>query len=137
MKKGMTLIETIIGLTIIGIAFYLLMAVFINLAPRTAVVETIGKKALLAQEKMEEYLARSFNQVASVGATSFSGSFSNYDYQIIVTYVATGDLNTAVAGPTKFKNVKVRVWGGPISNSGTIEVVTLVTSHEAVPQLIY
>jgi len=130
-RKGLTLIETIIGLTVIAVAFYLLIAIFITLAPRTARVETLNKKVYLAQEKMEEYLARSFAQ-AVTGETSgaFSGSFSNYQYRIIVTQVATSDLNTAVGYNTPFKNVKVRVWGGQPDAASTVEVVSLVISYE-------
>ncbi len=130
MKKGLTLVETVIGMVIIGIAFYLLIAVFVALAPRTAQVETLNKKTYLAQEKTEEFLARGFSGVASAPASSFSGSFSNYQFQIFVTYVATSDLNTAVGGPTNFRNVKVRVWGGPVEAAGTVEVVSLLTSYE-------
>jgi len=130
MRKGLTLVETIIGTIVIGIAFYLLIAVFITLAPRTARVETLNKKVYLAQEKTEEFLARNFSQTASVGAAAFTGNFSNFNYQIVVTYVATADLNTAIAGPSSFKNVKVRVWGGTVDSAGTVEIVSLVTSYE-------
>ena len=129
-RRGLSLIETVIGLAVIGIAFYLLAAIFINLAPRTALVETIDKKTYLSNEKMEEFMSRSFTQTTSQAASSFSGPFSNYKYQIVVTYVATGDLNTAVAGPTPYKNVKVRVWGGPINPASTVEIVSLVASYE-------
>lgn len=129
-SKGMTLIELIIGLTVIGIAFYLLISIFVNLVPRTALVETLNKKVYLAQEKMEEYLGRSFSSAESVAATSFTGSFADYKYQIVVTTVESTDLNAPVAGPTDFKNVKVRVWGGPVDAAGTVEIVSLVTSLE-------
>jgi len=124
------MIETVIGLSIIAIAFYVLIAVFITLAPRTALVETLDKKTFLAQEKIEEYLARSFAQTSNEAAASFTGSLANYKYQVITTYVATSDLNAAVAGPTNLKNVKVRVWGGPVDSASSVEVVTLVVSYE-------
>jgi type II secretory pathway pseudopilin PulG len=129
-RSGLTLIETLVGMVIIGLAFYILISVFASIAPRTANVDTINKKVHLAQSRLEEYLARNFSQVTSVGATSFTGSFTNYQSSIVVTYVATGDLNAAVAGPTNFKNVKVRVWGGPVDALGTVELTTLVTSYE-------
>lgn len=130
-RQGLTLVETVIGLTVVAIAFYLLAAVFINLAPRTATVETIDKKTFLASGKMEEYLARTFNQ-ATTGETSgsFSGSFTNYQYRIIVTRVATGDLNTPVNYNTPFKNIKIRVWGGPLDRASTVEIVTVLSSYE-------
>jgi type II secretory pathway pseudopilin PulG len=130
-RKGLTLVETIIGLTVIGIAFYLLAAVFMNLAPRTAQVETIEKKTFLAQEKIEEYLARTFVQTTTGETTgAFSGAFANYNYKIVVTQVTSTDLNTAVNYYTKFRNVKVRVWGGAVNKANTIEVVSLRTTYE-------
>jgi prepilin-type N-terminal cleavage/methylation domain-containing protein len=129
-KNGFTLIELAISITIMAIAFYLLVTVFTTFAPRTVTVEMINRKTYLAQEKMEEHLAKSFASVASVSATSFTSPSSAYTYQIIVTYVATSDLNTPVAGPTPFKNVKVRVWGGTIDASKSVEVVSVISSYE-------
>lgn len=126
----MTLIETVIGLAIIGAAFYLLISVFIALTPRTSTVESINKKVYLAQEKIEEYLARDFANVVSVEAAGFTGDFTDYSYQIVVNYVATNELNIPVAGPTNFKNVKVKVWGGPVDSAATVEIVSLVASYE-------
>jgi len=128
-KPGLTLIETIVGMTVIAIAFYSIIAMFITLAPRTARVESINKKVYLAQEKMEEALARGFS-VGSSGPAALAGSFSNYTYQVLVSSVEAGNLDSGVAGPTLFKNVKVRVWGGSLDQTGTVEVVTLATSYE-------
>ncbi|MBI5078654.1 prepilin-type N-terminal cleavage/methylation domain-containing protein [Candidatus Saganbacteria bacterium] len=129
MKKGLSLVEVVIGLTVIGIAFYLLIAVFVAIVPRTVVIETFNKKNYLAQEKMEEYLTRDFTGIISVGAAAFTGDFSNYNYQIVVTYVATNDLNAAVA-LSPYKNVKVRVWGGPVDTAGTVEITSVVATYE-------
>lgn len=129
-RKGLTLVETIIGMTVIAVAFYLLIAVFVTLAPRTARVETLNKKVYLAHEKLEEYLTRDFGQTASVAATALTGSFANYNYQIVVTYVSTSDLNTTITGPSNFKNVRVQVWGGQPDAAAVVEIVSLVTSYE-------
>ncbi|MFA5113056.1 MAG: hypothetical protein WC529_02035 [Candidatus Margulisiibacteriota bacterium] len=130
-RQGFSLIEATVGLVVIGIAFYLLAAIFINLAPRTARVETIDKKAYLAHAKMEEYTARTFVQ-ATTGETSgsFSGAFAGYQYRIIVTRVATSDLNTPVSYNTPFKNIKVRVWGGPLDRASTVEITALLATYE-------
>jgi prepilin-type N-terminal cleavage/methylation domain-containing protein len=131
MKKGMTLIEVIMAMVIIGIAFYTLIALYITLAPRNVLVENINKKISLAQEKIEEYLSRPFSKVTSVSpATITTPSFGQYKYSIVVTYVATSDLNTSVTGPTPFKNVKVRVWGGPLDTLGTVELTSLMVTYE-------
>lgn len=128
-RAGMTLIEIIMAMVIIGLAFYSLIAVFITLAPRGTRVENLNKKLYLAQEKIEETLTRSFSQVQSVNPTAFTGAgFISYNYQILVTYVATSDVNTPVGGPTPFKNVKVRVWGGPVDLSSTVEITSLAVN---------
>lgn len=126
----MTIIELIIGMVIIGVAFYLLISIFIAIAPRTARVETIDKKIYLAQGKMEEFLARPFSLISNEGPSAFTGNFSNYSFRINVAYVAATDLNTPIAGPTNFKNVKVQVWGGATERTASVEVTTLVTSYE-------
>jgi prepilin-type N-terminal cleavage/methylation domain-containing protein len=131
-RRGMTLVELVIGITIIAIAFYVLIAIFVTILPRTARVETLDKKAYLAQEKIEECLARSFANTSNE-AGSFTGSFSSYQYQVVVTYVASTELNNPVGGPTDYKNVKVRVWGGPVDPLATVEVVSLVTTYVLAP----
>ncbi|MDD5382100.1 MAG: hypothetical protein PHH60_00365, partial [Candidatus Margulisbacteria bacterium] len=72
----------------------------------------------------------SFGNVTSVTPRSFTGNFSNYNYQIVMTYVTTSELNNPATGTTNFKNVKVRVWGGPVDQLGTVEIVSLVTTYE-------
>jgi len=131
-RRGLTIVETVIGLTIMAIAFYALIGVFVTLLPRSARIETINKKAYLAQEKIEEFLTRDFGSLSSTPETSFPGSFSDFKYSILVTYVTTSDVNTQVAGPTNFKNIKVFVWGGGVDPQLSVEVVSLVTSYEVI-----
>jgi len=130
-RRGFSLIELVIGLTIMALAFYSLIAVLMLAAPKTAKVENINKKVYLANEKMEEYTARPFAQAVS-GETSgsFSGNFSAYNYKVIVTYVTSQDVNTPTSGATYYKKVRTLVWGGNIDAAQTAEVVTLMTSYE-------
>ncbi len=130
-RQGLTLIETAIGITIISIAFYALIAVFINLLPRSSFVEELDKKTFLAQEKIEEYLARDWGAVSPVPPTPFGGDFSSYRYQIVVTSVATSDLVAPAGYNTQFKKVRVEVWGGPV-NAGTVEITSLLTTFEVI-----
>jgi prepilin-type N-terminal cleavage/methylation domain-containing protein len=129
-RRGLSLIELIIGATIIGIAFYSLIAVMVTLAPRTARLETLTKKIFIVSKKAEEYNTIRFNDVWGEPPTPDGGGIPGYTYEVVVTYVATSDLNTAVVGPTPFKNVKFRVWGGPVDQAGTVEIVSLIASYE-------
>lgn len=129
-KPGLTLIETAIGVVIISIAFYALIAVLIDLAPRSVTMESVDRMTFLAQEKMEEYLARGFTSVTNEAPAVFGGIFSNYQYEVTADYVYPDDLDTPVALPTQLKNVKVKVWGEGATAVGTVELVTLVMTSE-------
>jgi type II secretory pathway pseudopilin PulG len=129
-RAGLTLIETVIGVTIISIAFYAIIAVFINLVPRTVEIENIYVKSYLAQERIEECLTRGFAAVTNEAPALFSGDFSHYWNEIITEYVSQNDLNTPQAEASNFKKVKVRVWGGIATAAGTFELVTLVCTNE-------
>lgn len=126
-KRGFSLIEMIIAIVVIGIAFYALISVFITVAPRNVNVEDITKATHLAFEKIEETTVKSFPGIDSVGATSFTGDFSQFQYQVIVDYVTSSEPDVIAPGATDYKRVKVRTWGGL---SGTVELVTLVTTYE-------
>ncbi|MBI5699931.1 type II secretion system protein [Candidatus Saganbacteria bacterium] len=126
-KTGFSLVELIIAVVVIGIAFYALISVFITVAPRNVNVEDITKATHLAFEKMEETTVKPFTSVASVSATSFTGDFSNFQYQVIMNYVTSSEPDVLAPGATSYKRVKVRTWGGL---SGTVELVTLVTTYE-------
>ncbi len=128
MKKGLTIIEVIMAMVIIGIAFYTLIAIYVTLAPRDVRVENINKKIYLAQEKAEEFLAKPFTEAATVGATAFPGNFGEYSYRIFVTRVAT-DLATP-SSTAPFRKVQVQVWGGPVDTLGTVEITGLLASYE-------
>lgn len=128
-RPGFSLVETVVGLTVIAIALYILIAIFINLAPRTARIETMEKKGYLAQEKMEENIPRGFTGIATLSAAAFPDSFSSYRYRVVWTYVATGDLSASVPR-SPFKKVSVLVWGGPVDQAATVEITTLVATYE-------
>jgi prepilin-type N-terminal cleavage/methylation domain-containing protein len=130
-RQGFSLIELVIGLTIMSLAFYSLIAVLMLAAPKTAKVENINKKIYLANEKLEEYSTRSFSQAVSGETTgSFSGNFAAYNYKVNVTYVHPRNINTTTREVTYYKKVRVLVWGGNIDTAKTVEVVTLLTSYE-------
>ena len=129
MKKGMTLIEVIMAIVVIAIAFYTLIAVYATVSQRNGRAETINEKLYLAQEKIEEYLAKPFSSVVTVNPTTFESSgFRDYTYRIIVTAVATSDLNTVV-GASPYKKVRVQLWGGQYDALGTVELTSLAVNY--------
>jgi Tfp pilus assembly protein PilV len=126
-RSGLTLIETIIGIVVISIAFYALIMVFATIAPKTAAIENIDKKAFLAQEKMEETLAIPWTSLPTQAAGAFTGSFSNYQFKIATTMVATADLTTPAT--SNIKRIYVDVWEGSGGKVATVELTSLLTQQ--------
>lgn len=128
MSKGFTLIEAIMAIVIIAIAFYALISIFFTVVPKIIDAEALAIATHLAEEKIEELMVKDFSGITSVSATSFGGDFSNYYYQIIVNYVSSEELDTVVDPTvTDYKRVKAQVWS---NLAGTLEIVTLSTSWE-------
>ena len=127
MKKGFTLVELITGIAIIAVSFIGLIAVFTAVVPRNIDIEGLTRGTFLAEEKMEEVLVQPFSSITNESVVSFSPPFDRNKSEVEVHYVQQSDLDAYVAGPTDYKNVKVKVWSDVID---TIEVVTLVTTYE-------
>ncbi|HTY13039.1 MAG TPA: type II secretion system protein [Candidatus Omnitrophota bacterium] len=126
-NKGLTIIELLIAVVIIGIAFYALIKVFIVLAPRDVDARSLSVGTHLINRRIEEVTMKSFSNVSSESAAAFPAPFNAYTGQIIVDYVTTADVNSVSASPTPYKRVKARVWGTKLP---TIEGVTLVVTYE-------
>lgn len=126
-KRGFSLIEIIVAVVIMGIAFYALITVFTIVVPRDVNARTLTLGTHLANRKMEETTLKSFTAVASTSATAFPSPFENYYNQVIVNYVTTAEPDVVAAGVTNYKRVKVRVWGPQLN---ILEAVTIVTTYE-------
>ena len=109
-KRGLTLLEIIIILVVIGAAIPALLTAFARIVGTGANVKTMEVATNLASAKMEELIKdKKFADIVSISPTDFTGTFSDYSYQIVVEYVDGSDLNTPVGSPTDFKRVKVIV----------------------------
>ena len=126
-NRGFSLIEIIVAVVIMSIAFYALITVFTIVVPRDINARTLTLGTHLANQKMEETTLKSFTAVASTSATAFPPPFENYYNQVIVNYVTTAELDTVSASATNYKRIKVRVWGPQLN---ILEAVTIVTTYE-------
>lgn len=117
--RGFTLVETLIAMVIMGVAFVGITHVILNATKSNIDIEVATEAVLLARDVMASTTAKDFDNVVDVGATSFGGDFSDYSYQVDVDYVEAADLDTAVAGPTDYKRIIVETtvtgWSGTIS----------------------
>ncbi|MBU0574032.1 MAG: type II secretion system GspH family protein [Candidatus Margulisbacteria bacterium] len=121
MKKGFTLLEVVVAIALVGIAFYAIIVTFMNIVTNQVDVDAVTKGTYLAEGKLEELTARSFAGISSESG-SFSGNFSQYSYTVVVNSVEASDLVT-VASSSNLKRIDIYVTGGVIGSS--IEVSTI------------
>ncbi len=125
--KGFTLIETIISILIIGIAFLGLVAVVIGVFTNATRDETMAITTSLAKGEMERMLGLDFASVADENrdaAEAFSGNFSNYSWQVRVDAVPIAIADDATM--TNYKQIEVRVTNAIV---GDINLKTIVTNY--------
>jgi prepilin-type N-terminal cleavage/methylation domain-containing protein len=117
--KGFTIVETLVAMVIMGVAFVGISHVILGTTKSNVDVEVTNQAVMLARDIMASTTAKDFDAVDDVASTSFGGNFSDYTYQVNVDYVEAADLDTAVAGPTDYKRVIVAVtatgWSGTVS----------------------
>lgn len=127
-QRGLTILEIIIIMAIIGTAIPAVLAAFARIVATGADVTTAAVATDLAQEKMEEIIkGKKFVDITAQGPTDLTGDFSQYNYQIIVEYVNDSDLDTPLGGgepPTDFKRVRVVVTNDSLPDfSATLSTV--------------
>lgn len=126
-KKGYTLIEFVIAIIVISIAFYAIIAVFISTTPKSVNVEDLARAKYLASRVLEETMAKGFQNISCAAAASFPAPFQNFRAETTVTFVTSAEPNIASPVETNYKKVDVKVWGGL---APTVEVITLVSTYE-------
>jgi prepilin-type N-terminal cleavage/methylation domain-containing protein len=125
--KGFTLIETIISIVIIGIAFMGLLSIFTAVYKNAVYDETLTVSAMLAGAEMERVRALSFAGVDDENRDSpeaFTGIFSNYRWQVRLDPVPVAIANDPAMAD--YKQVEVRV-----SNdiAGQVSLKTIVANY--------
>jgi len=106
-NRGLTILEIIIILAIMGIAIPTILAAFGRIVATGADAQSAVVAANLAEEKMEEIIkGKRFSEIVSSGPADFTTPYATYNFQIAVDYVNGSNLDTPVAGPTDFKRVR-------------------------------
>lgn len=121
--RGFTLVEAVITIAIMGVVLAPFSVLVVNVMRQNAYSQVQATAVSLAEGKMEDLTGTRFSLLVDAAATAFAVPFDNYTYQIVVDYVNSNDLDTAVVGPTDFKRVKV-----VINNSilGSLTLTSLV-----------
>ena len=127
--RGFTLIETVIGIVVLGVITLGLFATFTGVFTSAVRDEVVTVATSLARGELErvERVARSsslnFDSLASSSSpVSFGGNFTNYSWQIIVVNGAP----FYVTVPAQYKQVESRVTNPMV---GTISLKTIFTKR--------
>jgi len=123
--KGFTLIETVIGIVVLGVIALGLFATFTGVFKNAVQDETISIAVSLARGELERVTRLSFASVDSQhrdSPVSFGGNFANYSWQIRVDAVPVG---IAIdPGMTNYKQVEARVTNVIMGDTSLKTIVT-------------
>ena len=125
--KGFTLIETIIGIVVIGIISLGLLAVFTGVFTNAARDEVLTVATSLAKGELERATRLNYASIVNQNRgtpVSFGGDFANYSWQIRVDPVPVAIANDA--GMVNYKQVESRVTNTML---GDISLKTIVTNN--------
>jgi len=126
-RNGFTLVETIISVVVIGIAFLGLLAVFTGTYTRAVYGDALTTATMLADGEMERVKGLGFASVSDQNRdapVAFGGNFSNFFWQVRVDAVPVAIATDPTM--TNYKKVEVRVSNGII---GYVSINTVVTNY--------
>ena len=130
-QSGFTLVEIVISIVIVAIAFYTLIIVLGNVTIMNVGNQQALKAAFLVERVMEEFTVEGKdwnNDYVSRETESFGGDFTNFSNKVDVYYVDLNDLNgCAIVPPTDYKRVEVIVTGEALDVP--IKLVTLKVKY--------
>jgi prepilin-type N-terminal cleavage/methylation domain-containing protein len=125
--RGFTLIETVIGIVVIGIIALGLFATFTGVFTHAVRDEVLTVATNLAKGELERVSRLSYASIVNQNRdapVSFGGNFANYSWQIRVDAVPVAIANDA--GMANYKQVESRVTN-PIA--GDVSLKTILTNN--------
>lgn len=120
-KRGFTIVEVVISLLIIAVVMYASISIFITSSVKGVNVDIFTAAQTLAEDKLEEAMAKDFADVSSEAQTSFSGDLSEYSHEITVNYVSVEALDVPVVPATDYKKINVSIRHPQLANPTSLE----------------
>ncbi|MBN2057496.1 MAG: type II secretion system protein [Candidatus Saganbacteria bacterium] len=122
-KRGFTLVEVVISMVVIAIVMYASLSIFINSGARESNVEVFTVAQTLAEDKMEETMAKEFTAISDEAASALGGDLGDFSSSVSVAYVTPEALDTAVTGPTNYKRINVRIEHALLGRPASLECI--------------
>ncbi|PIW68498.1 MAG: hypothetical protein COW10_02215 [Candidatus Omnitrophica bacterium CG12_big_fil_rev_8_21_14_0_65_42_8] len=122
--RGFTLIETVIGIVVLGVIALGLFATFTGVFTNAVRDEVLAVATNLAKGELERVSRLAYVSINSTYSVSFGGNFANYSYQVIVSSVPPAIANDP--DKLQYKQVEVRVTNPMV---GDISLKTIVTNN--------
>ncbi len=111
-----------------SIVVYSLLGIFITAPVKNSALEAFNTAVHLANGKLEEVGNKRFSLILSAAAVPFSGTFSDFNSQVIVNYVTSAEPDVAVdPTTTNYKKIQVIITSGNIPG-GQVALTTLAAA---------
>lgn len=109
-EKGLTLLEVIFLLVIVGASIPPLLVAFARIQERNMSMLPATTASHLARDQMEELIqGKSFEAIDDVELTSFAEPFDQYQYKLDVDYVSQDNLDMPLEVASDLKRVQIVV----------------------------
>jgi prepilin-type N-terminal cleavage/methylation domain-containing protein len=126
-RRGFTLIEVLIMITVLTIAVTPLALVLSQTLMNSGASETVDNSAYLLERQLESVLSQRYDLVVDAGPTAFAAPYGNYTYQIVVSAAPAGlQAGVCSADTTQCKQVQIIV---DHSFYGSIDAYTLTANN--------
>ncbi len=122
-RSGFTMVELVITVIVIAIVMYAVIAIFVTSGFKGVNVDVFTVAQSLAEDKLEEATAQTFDEITDEAQTNFSGDLDDYSYEIEVDYVSAEVLDTVVASPTDYKKIQVRIRHDQLASAVSLEAI--------------
>ncbi|MBI5399881.1 prepilin-type N-terminal cleavage/methylation domain-containing protein [Candidatus Saganbacteria bacterium] len=122
-RAGFTLVEVIASLTVMAIIMYASIAIFINAGFKGVNVDVYTTAQSLAERRLEEIMSRDFAGISAEVETNFSGDFSRYSSQVLVSYVASDALDVPVVNITQYRKIAVIIRHSQLAGGLSLEAI--------------
>ena len=122
-RSGFTMVELVITVVVIAIVMYAVIAIFITSGFKGVNVDVFTVAQSLAEDKLEEAMAQTFDDVTDEAETNFTGELEDYSFEIGVDYVTSEALDTVVAYPTDYKRVQIMIRHDQLASAISLEAI--------------